>query len=207
MRCAVAEGYAEPRDALAWDWGNFMATALPEVSWLAVPNLGTEVLSYASRWCLDGFIFTGGEDIGESPQRDRTEYELLKFALEHDLPVVGVCRGLQVFQTFFDGPLARLLDGIHCGCSHGITLSPAALSLGIPSGCGEVHSFHQWGIRAEDLAAPLTGFAFDDDGRVEAAMGRFVKVLGMMWHPERGRPFRSSDVEMLRRFFGVPKCD
>src|SRR5262245_1136597 len=103
MRVASAEGYAEARDALAQDWAAFMALALPDVAWLPVPNLGRRVLEFAQAWNLDGFIFTGGNDLGSAPSRDQTEAVLLNFALQTQRPVFGVCRGLQFIQQFFGG--------------------------------------------------------------------------------------------------------
>ena len=66
MRVTDAVGYNEPRDSLAQDWAAFMAVVLPEAIWLPIPNLGTEVGRFVNEWELDGFILTGGNDVGEN---------------------------------------------------------------------------------------------------------------------------------------------
>ena len=76
---------------------------------------------------IDGLIISGGNDVSPSlygervtccgsldPERDRYEMELLKKALEMDLPVLGVCRGIQIMNVFFGGTSP--------GCGHGRTL-------------------------------------------------------------------------------------
>ena len=67
MRVVWAPGYDEARDALAQNWMSFLKHAMPDVAWLPVPNFGSDVAVYAKQWGLQGFILTGGNDIGEAP--------------------------------------------------------------------------------------------------------------------------------------------
>src|SRR5689334_2452359 len=88
----------EHRDSLARDWAALLATALPEAAWLPVPNLGAVVVAFAERWELDAMLLTGGDDLGSRPERDATECALLAHCIARGLPVLGVCRGLQLVQ-------------------------------------------------------------------------------------------------------------
>lgn len=67
---------------------------------------------------VDGLLFTGGHDIeperygaeeglaqDPTPQRDSAEFHVLEYACEHDLPVAGICRGIQLLNVFFGGTL------------------------------------------------------------------------------------------------------
>ena len=90
MRMVDAEGYNEPRDALAQDWGAFMGQVLPEALWMPVPNMGKDIIRYFSDWNLDGLILSGGNDLGSEVLRDLTEEALLQHALSRSLPVLGV---------------------------------------------------------------------------------------------------------------------
>jgi gamma-glutamyl-gamma-aminobutyrate hydrolase PuuD len=114
MRVVTAEGYTEERDALAWDWHRFLASAFPDACWLSIPNLGNRVDDYIREWRIDGLILTGGNDLGSAPLRDMTERALLGYALENSIPTFGVCRGLQVIQHHFGGAIRPCPGGSPC---------------------------------------------------------------------------------------------
>lgn len=78
---------------------------------------------------IDGFLFTGGQDIspecyGETyhsdklspltPQRDRMEDRILNYAYDLDIPVLGICRGMQMINVHFGGTLYQDLADEHC---------------------------------------------------------------------------------------------
>src|SRR4051812_1262371 len=58
---------------------------------------------------LDGVLLTGGADIGDAPERDTFELTLAAAALEADIPVLGVCRGMQVMNVARGGTLIEHL--------------------------------------------------------------------------------------------------
>lgn len=200
MRETHPQSYREPRDALARVWGAFLAYALPEAAWMPVPNLGLGVRDYAERWGLDGLILSGGEDPGRCPVRDRSERELLRWALAGHRPVLGVCRGFQLMQQHFGGRLARIDGGAHIARPHPVQLLPGAGPLGKRIRRLTVNSYHGLGIRQRALAAPLQALALTADGYVEAAIS--PGFLGLMWHPERHRPARAFDRALVRWAFG-----
>ncbi|SLN38436.1 gamma-glutamyl-gamma-aminobutyrate hydrolase family protein [Oceanibacterium hippocampi] len=198
MRCARAEGYDEPRDALARDWQDFMAFALPEARWLPIPNIGAEAAAYADDLGLEGVIFTGGDDLGAEPRRDATEQALAGYLEAHGLPAFGVCRGLQFLQVAAGGTLAaEPLDG-HVATRHRLRLVDGA---GRPGASIEVNSYHRNGVRLEALARPYQALAVTDDGLVEAFRDEARRCLAVMWHPERERPFSAFDRRLVRDLF------
>ena len=167
---------------------------------------------------LDGLVLTGGEDVaperyGEEvhhpsvecvPERDALELQLLEWALADDLPLLAICRGIQVLNVGLGGSLyqdlptdrpAPIVHDQALGDSprprtephHPVTVRPGtclADVLGIET--VEVNSMHHQGIKA--LASPLVPVAHAPDGLVEgvepADAARWSFLLGVQWHPE-----------------------
>jgi putative glutamine amidotransferase len=202
MRQAPAQGYRELRDALARDWHAFLAAALPEVAWMPVPNVGKAARHVAESWDLDGLVLSGGEDVGKATARDRTEAELLDCFLKRRLPVLGVCRGLQFMQRHFGGRLSRIPGLAHVARRHPVEIIAGSVPAMERRGSLSVNSYHGIGIRRNDLAAPFRAFAVSPDGFVEGAVIPGTRVLGVMWHPERERPFTTFDRALVRWLFG-----
>lgn len=188
MRVLETQGYHELRDALAQDWGHFLSVALPNSAWLPLPNLGANrIRTYCERWGVNSLILTGGEDIGTSALRDETERDLLFWAKDHSLPVLGVCRGMQMIATWSGVALKRVER--HVRTRH------------ILKGdfVHEVNSFHNYSL----LECPLnfTVSAIAEDGEIEAIHNSTLRWEGWMWHPEREMPFNTNDIDRLRELF------
>jgi putative glutamine amidotransferase len=162
---------------------------------------------------LDGLVLTGGGDIDParygaepdphtgrvSPQRDSAELGLAAAALAAGIPVLGICRGLQVLNVALGGTLRQHLpdDAGHrvppgeFG-SHPVRVSPGSRLAAILGGelCQEVPTSHHQAV--DRLGQGLTATAWSADGVVEAAEladpARFV--LAVQWHPEAGQDLR-----------------
>jgi putative glutamine amidotransferase len=153
---------------------------------------------------LAGVILTGGNDISgvpgarsAAPERDRFEHSLLDACSERGTPVLGVCRGLQLLVVHHGGRL-RPVDG-HVASLHSLIVSPnCPLPL---ADRDEVNSFHDFGLRPDDLAGPLRATATASDGTVEAVAHEERPQWGIMWHPERA-PHDRRDGQILRALFG-----
>lgn len=188
MRVLETQGYYEPRDALAQEWSGFLNVAIPEATWLALPNLGANLIrTYCESWGLNRLILTGGEDIGVSTIRDETEQDLLVWAKERNVPVLGVCRGMQMMSVA-EGVTLKPIDG-HVRTRHILRGNLVH----------EVNSFHKYG-----LAECPPGFVVSaraDDGEIEAISKTELHWEGWMWHPERENPFQPADIDRLRRLF------
>ncbi|HEX6930638.1 MAG TPA: gamma-glutamyl-gamma-aminobutyrate hydrolase family protein [Streptosporangiaceae bacterium] len=160
---------------------------------------------------LDGLIISGGPDIeparyGERagprttivrPGRDAAEVALLRAAIDGRVPVLGVCRGLQVMNVAFGGTLIQHLPDVvgHEGHSptpgtmgeHKVTIGvnpPSRLAGILGAGTILVPTHHHQGIAR--LADGLTATAWADDGTIEAVEMDAPFALGVQWHPEAG---------------------
>lgn len=201
MRVVAAERYQEVRDALAHDWHTFLGAQMPECAWLPIPNVGRRVVDLVRAWNLTGLILTGGNDVGTAPARDDTESALIAHALDEDMPLFGVCRGLQLLQRYFGGGLERCPAADHVSAMHQVKVVDRSL---VNDAALTVNSFHEWSFRAENLAEPLRAFAVASDDWVEGAVAPAHRIMGVMWHPERGRPSHAETVTLMRRFFDLP---
>jgi putative glutamine amidotransferase len=143
---------------------------------------------------VSGIVLTGGNDLaaygGDAPERDETETALLDLAERRELPVLGVCRGMQMIQHRAGIPLERV-------CGH----VAHRQSISIDGRSVEVNSFHNFG--ATKVQPPLMTWAIADDGVIKAVKHAKCRMIGVMWHPERLDPFTADDVALFANFFGA----
>lgn len=200
MRAVDNVEYFEPRDALARDWSIFMKKCLPEVLWMPLPNLGSEIIDHIKAWDLKGFIITGGNDLFEKPKRDETEIAIIKYAEEKNIPLFGVCRGLQIILHYFGHKISPCHNEKHAGTRHKVHLLNISVNDNIDS--METNSFHNYCAGyMNEFSGPLIPIALDSSGRVEGVRHIDKKILAVMWHPEREQDISDFDLKLVRKFF------
>jgi len=188
MRVVEATGYHEPRDALAQDWDAFLRAALPEAAWLPIPNVGRGAARrFCEQWGINRLILTGGEDPGTSPARDATEHDLLAWAQEHAIPLLGICRGMQVMTVLAGGRLRPVVG--HVRTRHRLAGEFAH----------NVNSYH--GQAPAGCPPGYRALAQAEDGEIEAIAHEQRPWEGWMWHPERETPPSKADLARLREMF------
>jgi putative glutamine amidotransferase len=159
---------------------------------------------------LDGLIFSGGNDLtpesygaeadpetnGTNPARDRGELALLTAALERDLPVLAICRGVEVLNVVRGGDLVQHLPDVVGHEEHRAAVgefSEHAVQVDPSSRFGEVRSnvksHHHQGLGR--IGEGLREVAWAEDGVVEAVEDPEKPfVVGVLWHPEAGEDQR-----------------
>jgi putative glutamine amidotransferase len=159
----------------------------------------------------EGLVLTGGEDIdpshyGAEPsaalgsvdtERDRFELALFAAARSAGLPILGICRGIQLINVALGGTLYQDLpserpgpvdhnpDAARNARTHHVCLAPgsrAAHALGVDRLVP--NSFHHQAVR--DLAPTLVASGWSDDGVIEVVETRPDDgwLLAVQWHPE-----------------------
>lgn len=203
QRVEVVEEYDERRDCLDQRWIELVESFgyIP----IPLPNSITNVPSYLDMLSIDGLILTGGNDFSHlpdasnaAPERDSFEREALGYALEADVPVLGVCRGLQLLNVHFGGSLTRIEK--HVAREHQITFESGPEFM--PSDEISVTSYHSYGIGESEIAEPLTVLGRASDGSIECVRHPDHPVFGVMWHPERESPLPETDKRLLKHLFG-----
>ncbi|HEX5896015.1 MAG TPA: gamma-glutamyl-gamma-aminobutyrate hydrolase family protein [Thermoleophilaceae bacterium] len=153
---------------------------------------------------IDGLILAGGSDIdptaygakpdpetrGTHPERDRFEIGLGTRALERDMPVLGICRGMEMLNVIQGGTLTQHLGSeLHrhtpgAFTDHGVRLDAGSLAARVVGDeHTEVKSAHHQGL--DELGEGVVASGYADDGLVEAIeLPDREFAVGVLWHPE-----------------------
>lgn len=144
---------------------------------------------------LDGVILAGGADYGDVPDRDAFELALGLAAMERDIPLLGVCRGMQLMNLARGGTLIEHLPDVlghedHRAVpgafgDHDVRLTAGSLAARAAGATSHpTKSHHHQGVDAIGEGFEVTGWATVDDlvEAIEDPTRRFA--LGVQWHPE-----------------------
>jgi putative glutamine amidotransferase len=160
---------------------------------------------------IDGLILAGGHDVdpaaygaeahpatkGTVPERDQVEIALVRRAVERDMPVLGICRGMQVLNVALGGTLVqhlpdtvghgehRRVPGSFVGSDHDVELvagSRASLAAGEDTHASKSHHHQAVDVIGDGLVVTGTSVLDDVPEAIELQDRQFV--LGVQWHPE-----------------------
>ena len=201
QRADIANSYGERRDCLDQRWFELIYSLglvpvpLPNVSINRIEQL------------LDGLnisaiLFSGGNSLASlgtrasdlAPERDQFEFALFEWALNLSIPVLGVCRGMQLINYCLGGKLKAVPS--HTSVRHVVKFVGALSS----EANREVNSYHNWGLSNVELAKNLQPLAEADDGVIEAFQHNSKKIAGIMWHPEREPQTHPQDIRLMKNF-------
>ena len=161
---------------------------------------------------VGGLLLCGGPDIdpalyGEEPDPDAglelrrplddLELRVLEYVLDRDMPVLAICRGMQLLNVAFGGKLiqdlpghkATKIDGEWESAYHQIYISPGAKAAAVIGVAGffKVNSLHHQGLKEKQRAPRLMTTAYEvEDGLIEGLESpEHSWVIGLQCHPER----------------------
>ncbi len=156
---------------------------------------------------LDGLVVAGGPDVEPvrygaerdprtgppAPERDAWELALIDAALAGGVPLLGICRGMQLLNVALGGTLVQHLDGhaevVGVFGGHPVKPVPGTLYAGIVPEETSVPTYHHQAV--DRLGEGLVPSAYAADGTVEAVeLPAPGWVLGVQWHPEMGDDLR-----------------
>jgi putative glutamine amidotransferase len=197
----IGERWGGPFPALAVESAYFRPFHENGAVTVLVPSDMASVATLVS-W-IDGVLLTGGADVHPAryrswsgpyqyhadPDRDDFELELIRAALARGIPVLGVCRGIQVLNVALGGTLQMhvtghlLLKESSEPIQHVRVIPGSRLHAIMESGSLHVNSMHHQAI--EEPGQGLRIVAWADDGTPEAVEHSEAPVLGIQWHPEK----------------------
>lgn len=205
MRIAVTDTGREDKQKLYLDW---LQSFEPAATLVVVSHRssGNDLSGF------EGLVLTGGEDVdpkfskaepitvvgATDARRDMFEFEMLGKALTEKIPVLCICRGLQVANVHLGGTL--IADLLHDGymkhdvkdkepiIRHAISVKEKSLMHEITGTiAGEINSYHHQAVK--NVAESLMPSSFSHDGVVESLEWKEKDgkpyFLAVQWHPER----------------------
>jgi putative glutamine amidotransferase len=155
---------------------------------------------------VDGLVLAGGSDLdpasygarphpetrGARPERDRFELALAHRAVDREIPVLGICRGMELLNVALGGTLEQHLMRLDVHrhtpgafCDHAVRLEPGSLAArAVGAERTEVKSHHHQGVGELGDGLVASGWS-EPDGLTEAIeLGDGRWALGVLWHPE-----------------------
>ena len=202
QRIEKIEEYSEIRDSLDQSWTRLISSLnfLP----IPLPNL-VSPYNFIESLKPSAIILSGGntinkidkEDPSSSIRRDKFEEDILSIAIEKGIPVVGVCRGMQMINLFFKGSMSKSKS--HVGVQHNIDFKGKYSKFNARL----VNSYHKWCISESDLGNSLIPFAIAEDKTIEGFYHKDYPIFGIMWHPEREEPYNNYDINLLKKFLQI----
>ena len=196
MRVDVIENRSEIRDSIDQKLINFLSQSGFQSN--LIPNQIFEDSTNSKKsldnlymWLnsigVQGIVLSGGNNIGQFPQRDKTEYALLNYAFKKQIPVLGICRGMQVLANWsgvglisIEGRIGNRIDlngeiNQNVNCYYEFVIANCPLNFKILARCNQ--------------------------GTIQAISHLKLPWEGWMWHPERESPFKQYDINRFKQLF------
>lgn len=190
QRVEIIKQYNEIRDCLDQKWIDLLleCNLLP----IAVQNNIEQIELMLKEVNPDGILLTGGNDLckygGNAEERDRVEYHLIKYAINNNIPLLGVCRGMQIILDYFNCNFKKVIG--HVNIEH-IIKNGETEKL--------VNSYHNFATL--ECGQDIDVIYKSKDGVIEEIKHNKYEIYGIMYHPERYESFRRDDIKLIKSVF------
>lgn len=200
QRLILNDSYYELREALDVNWAllfnelNFLPIILP---------IKSDFEEYFNNIDIDGILLTGGNDLNsinkskESYQRDEFEKKLIKYAITHNIPIFGVCRGMQIIAEYFDADFVKIENQVNI--KHHLQVNKESKYFNNLNKLDRVNSYHNYAIKS--ISNDFLISAWNENKIIKAIEHKKHKIFAQMWHSERENPFDKNELNLIKEFF------
>lgn len=156
---------------------------------------------------MDGLLLTGGSDIAPEflrqenvdptliedidLERDRWEFEALSEILNRGLPILAICRGIQVLNVALDGTLKLDIAGHGLPEQKDNDIQPLSYARAVVHQFERVNSSHHQAIDQLGQGLDVEAWCVADDIVEQVRLRRYPFAIGVQYHPERGKIYDS----------------
>lgn len=153
------------------------------IKFTIIPNAQNYELKNIIKKNIKLIILPGGNDLISksylSKTRLKNEFKLINFGIKNKIPILGVCRGMQVINFFYKGKQKKIKN--HMRTRHDVYFNYKFFDKKKIN----VNSYHNFGIPYNYLAKCLVPIAHDKSKNVEFFKHNKLRIFGSMFHPER----------------------
>ena len=200
QRLLLNQNYFEMREALDVKWGglfkklNFLPVILP---------IEFDYKKYFNSIKIDGIILTGGNDLSTlnqnnlSLKRDGFEKKIIQYAIKKNIPIYGMCRGMQIIAEHFGASFKKVKGQVATRPS--LIVNKKSKYFKELNRISTVNSFHNYAI--DSLPKNMMASATNENGIIKAMEHKKYKIFGQMWHSERENFFDKNQTILIKKFF------
>ncbi len=201
QRIIENESYFELRDTLDTNWASFFECSdfIP----VLLPS-EYDFESYFKEFKIDGILLTGGNDLSSinkslaSEKRDAFEKKLISYAIKNNIPLLGVCRGLQIIAEFFGSDFIKVENQVKI--NHSLKVNKNSKYYSDLILLDKVNSYHNYAVN--NISDELMISATNENKIIKAIEHKKYKIFGQMWHPERELPYRENEINLINKILG-----
>jgi putative glutamine amidotransferase len=132
-------------------------------------------------------------------ERERVEKKIIELSLKQNIPLLGVCRGMQAIGMFFGSKILKVKN--HVKSRHRLSYYCPITKKKV---LRTVNSYHDYGFTVTSLSKDFEANAITDNV-VEKMIHKKNNILCLMWHPERETNFSKHDLDLFKKFFNIKK--
>ena len=168
-------------DFLDYNWIKYFEKK--NYNFYIIPNSKRNFLKISKKIKPNLIILAGGNDLFQNNKyvknRLKVEKYLINYGISKKIPILGVCRGMQLINHFFEGKISKVKG--HMRKKNTIIFKQKIFSKKYI----DITSYHNYGIKKKDMASKFDALATDKNENIEMFKHKKLNILGVMWHPER----------------------